>query len=158
MEFTHINQQGRAKMVDVSDKADTEREAIAYGEIYMKKETLDKINEGNIKKGNVLSVAQIGGIMGAKNTSQIIPMCHPIFISGCNMNFTMDFENSRINIIAETKTVGKTGVEMEALTAVTIAALTIYDMCKAVDKDMIIGEIKLLRKSGGKSGLYERMD
>ena len=158
MEFTHINQQGRAKMVDVSDKADTEREAIAYGEIYMKKETLDKIDGGNIKKGNVLSVAQIGGIMGAKNTSQIIPMCHPIFISGCNMNFTMDFENSRINIIAETKTVGKTGVEMEALTAVTIAALTIYDMCKAVDKDMIIGEIKLLRKSGGKSGLYERMD
>ena len=158
MNFTHINEEGRAKMVDVSEKVDTIREAVAVGVIYLEKETLHKIKVGSIKKGDVLSVAQIGGIMGAKSTSQIIPMCHPIFVSGCNMSFEMDFENCKINIKAETKTVGKTGVEMEALTAVTIAALSIYDMCKAIDKDMVIGEIKLLRKSGGKSGLYERAD
>jgi len=158
MEFTHINEEGRAKMVDVSHKADTVREAVAASAIYMKKETLDKIKEGTINKGNVLSVAQVGGIMGAKSTSQIIPMCHPVFISGCNISFVLDFENCKIDITAETKTVGKTGVEMEALTAVTVAALTIYDMCKAVDKDMVIRDVKLLRKSGGKSGLYERVD
>lgn len=158
MEFTHINEEGRAKMVDVSDKADTAREALAAGEIYMKKETLVKIKEGSIKKGNVLSVAQVGGIMGAKSTSQLIPMCHPIFLSGCNISFIMDYENCKIDIMAKANTVGKTGVEMEALAAVVVAALTIYDMCKAVDKDMVIGDIRLLRKSGGKSGLYERED
>ncbi|MEW9096485.1 MAG: cyclic pyranopterin monophosphate synthase MoaC [Clostridiaceae bacterium] len=156
MELTHINEEGRAKMVDVSEKSETKREAIAVGSIYMKKETLDRIKEGTIKKGDVLSVAQIGGIMGAKNTSSIIPMCHPIMITGCDISFSLDFDNSKVDIKAVVKNVCQTGVEMEALTAVNVAALTIYDMCKAIDKDMIISDIMLLRKSGGKSGLYER--
>lgn len=156
MDLTHINEQGRAKMVDVSEKEDTAREAIAVGSIYMKKETLERIKEGGIKKGDVLSVAQVGGIMGAKNTSNIIPMCHPINISGCNISFKLDFENSKIDIEASAKTVGKTGIEMEALTAVSIAALTIYDMCKAIDREMTISNIMLIKKSGGKSGLFQR--
>ncbi|WML33865.1 cyclic pyranopterin monophosphate synthase MoaC [Clostridium sp. OS1-26] len=156
MGLTHINEQGRAKMVDVSEKEDTAREAIAVGSIYMKKETLERIKEGGIKKGDVLSVAQVGGIMGAKNTSNIIPMCHPINISGCNISFKLDFENFKIDIEASAKTVGKTGIEMEALTAVSIAALTIYDMCKAIDREMTISNIMLIKKSGGKSGLFQR--
>lgn len=156
MELTHINEEGRAKMVDVSDKDNTIREAVASGSIYMKKETLERIREGSIKKGDVLSVAQVGGIMGAKNTPHIIPMCHPIMISGCDIKFMLDFENNKIDIKAEAKTVGKTGIEMEALTAVSVAALTIYDMCKAIDREMIIGNIMLVKKSGGKSGLFER--
>jgi cyclic pyranopterin monophosphate synthase len=156
MELTHINEEGRAKMVDVSKKEDTTREAVAMGSIFMEKETLERIQEGTIKKGDVLSVAQVGGIMAGKNTPHIIPMCHPIMISGCDINFKLDFKNSKIDITATTKTVGKTGVEMEALTAVTVAALTIYDMCKAIDKEMVIGNIMLMKKSGGKSGLFER--
>ena len=156
MEFTHLNKEGRARMVDVSDKDETHREAIARGSIFMKKETLEKIKGGAIKKGDVLSVAQVGGIMGAKNTPGIIPMCHPIMISGCDISFEMDFKKCKIDITATTKTVGQTGVEMEALTAVSIAALTIYDMCKAVDREMVISDIMLLKKSGGKSGLFER--
>lgn len=156
MELTHINQEGRAKMVDVSEKDETSREAVASGSIYMKKETLERIRDGSIKKGDVLSVAQVGGIMGAKSTPNIIPMCHPIMISGCDINFKLDFENNKVDITATTKTVGKTGVEMEALTAVSIAALTIYDMCKAIDREMIIGNITLIKKSGGKSGVFER--
>jgi cyclic pyranopterin monophosphate synthase len=156
MEFTHINEQGRAKMVDVSEKEDTVRTAVACGSIYMKAETLEKIRNGQIKKGEVLSVAQVGGIMGAKSTPSIIPMCHPIMISGCDISFSMDFEKNKIDIEAITRCTGKTGVEMEALTAVSIAALTIYDMCKAIDKGMIIRDIMLLKKSGGKSGVYER--
>lgn len=156
MDLTHINEQGRAKMVDVSEKEDTAREAIAVGSIYMKKETLERIKEGGIKKGDVLSVAQVGGIMGAKNTSNIIPMCHPINISGCNISFKLDFENLKIDIEVTAKTVGKTGIEMEALTAVSIAALTIYDMCKAIDREMTISNIMLVKKSGGKSGLFQR--
>jgi molybdenum cofactor biosynthesis protein MoaC len=156
MELTHINEEGRAKMVDVSEKVDTVREAVAIGYVSMKKETLEKIKEGTISKGDVLAVAQVGGIMGAKNTPQIIPMCHPIMISGCDINFKMDFENNRVEIVATTKTVGKTGIEMEALTAVTTAALTIYDMCKAIDREMIINNIMLVKKSGGKSGVFER--
>lgn len=156
MDLTHINEQGRAKMVDVSEKEDTSREAVAVGSIYMKKETLERIKEGGIKKGDVLSVAQVGGIMGAKNTSNIIPMCHPINISGCNISFKLDFENYKIDIEAAAKTVGKTGIEMEALTAVSIAALTIYDMCKAIDREMTISNIMLIKKSGGKSGLFQR--
>lgn len=156
MEFTHINEEGRARMVDVSEKDDTDREAVAYGSVYMKKETLYKINEGTIKKGDVLSVAQVGGIMGAKNTSHIIPMCHPIMISGCDISFKLDFEKCKVDIFSKVKNTGKTGVEMEALTAVTIAALTIYDMCKAIDREMIISDIMLIKKSGGKSGVFER--
>jgi cyclic pyranopterin phosphate synthase len=158
MELTHINQEGRAKMVDVSEKVDTVREAVAIGYVSMKRETLEKIKEGTISKGDVLAVAQVGGIMGAKNTPQIIPMCHPIMISGCDINFKMDFENNRVEIMATTKTVGKTGIEMEALTAVSTAALTIYDMCKAIDREMIINNIMLLKKSGGKSGIFERKE
>lgn len=156
MEFTHINEQGRAKMVDVSEKNDTQREAVAVGTIYMKKETLEKIKAGSIEKGDVLSVAQVGGIMGAKNTPYIIPMCHPINISGCDINFKLDFNNSKIDIESRAKTVGKTGIEMEALTAVSVAALTIYDMCKAIDREMFISNIMLMKKSGGKSGEFKR--
>ena len=156
MELTHINEEGRAKMVDVSEKNDTVREAVAIGYVSMKRETLERIKEGTISKGDVLAVAQVGGIMGAKSTPQIVPMCHPIMISGCNISFKMDFQNNRIEITATTKTVGKTGIEMEALTAVSTAALTIYDMCKAIDREMIINNIMLIRKSGGKSGVFER--
>ena len=158
MELTHINKEGRAKMVDVSEKLDTIREAIAIGAISMKRETLERIKQGTISKGDVLSVAQVGGIMGAKSTPNIIPMCHPIMISGCDISFHIDFENNKIDITATTKTVGKTGIEMEALTAVSVAALTIYDMCKAIDREMIISNVMLLKKSGGKSGIFERSE
>ena len=156
MELTHINEEGRAKMVDVSGKGDTVREAVAIGYVSMERETLERIKEGTISKGDVLAVAQVGGIMGAKSTPQIIPMCHPIMISGCDISFKIDFENNKIEITATTKTVGKTGIEMEALTAVSTAALTIYDMCKAIDREMVINNIMLVKKSGGKSGLFER--
>jgi len=150
--FTHINKQGRARMVDVSEKKKTDREAIACGSIYMKKSTLEKIDKGEIIKGDVLSVAQVGGIMGSKKTSDIIPMCHSIMMSGCDIPFQLDHDKSKVDIIATTKTIGETGIEMEALTAVSVAALTIYDMCKSVDKSMVISDIRLLRKIGGKSG------
>jgi cyclic pyranopterin phosphate synthase len=156
MELTHINEEGRAKMVDVSEKRDTVREAVAVGSIFMKRKTLQRIQDGSISKGDVLAVAQVGGIMGAKSTPQIIPMCHPIMISGCDISFKIDLENTKIEITATTKTVGKTGIEMEALTAVSVAALTIYDMCKAIDKEMVINNIMLVKKTGGKSGLFER--
>jgi len=154
MEFTHFNEKGRAHMVNVSEKDETKRVAIARGSIKMKKETVDLIKEGLIKKGDVLSVAQIGGIMGVKKTSDLIPMCHNIFITGSDINFNIGEEE--IEIEATVSTVGKTGVEMEALTAVTTAALTIYDMCKAVDKDMVIENVRLIKKTGGKSGEYIR--
>ena len=156
MELTHINEQGRAKMVDVSEKQDTLREAVAYCNVYMKEETLLKINEGTIKKGDVLSVAQVAGIMASKKTSDIIPMCHPIMISGCDISFSLNFEENRVEITSTVRNTGQTGVEMEALVAVTAAGLTIYDMCKAIDRKMIVSDVKLLKKSGGKSGLFER--
>ena len=156
MDFTHFNEEGRAHMVEVGDKDDTKRVAIAYGRIRMKKETIQMIKEGLIKKGDVLSVAQVGGIMGSKKTNELIPMCHNIFITGSDIRFNI--LKDVIEIESEVKTVGKTGVEMEALTAVSIAALTIYDMCKAVDKDMVIEGIKLMKKSGGKSGEYMRKE
>lgn len=154
MEFTHFNKDGNPHMVGVEDKKDTNRLAVASGKIHMKKATLDKIKEGAIKKGDVLSVAQIAGLMGAKKTSDLIPMCHNIFITGADIKFSyFDFG---IEIEAEVKSYGKTGVEMEALTAVSLVGLTIYDMCKSIDKDMIIDDIKLTYKSGGKSGTYTR--
>ncbi|SKC51648.1 cyclic pyranopterin monophosphate synthase MoaC [Maledivibacter halophilus] len=156
MEFTHFNESGKAKMVDVGKKDDTQRVAVAKGRIKMNSKTLKMITQGQMKKGDVLSVSQIAGIMGAKKTSDIIPMCHNIFITGADIKFEIDEENSAIQIESEIKTTGKTGVEMEALSAVSITALTIYDMCKAVDKDMIIEDIKLIKKSGGKSGEYIR--
>jgi len=156
MDFTHFNEDGRARMVEVGDKEDTKRVAKAYGRIRMNKETIQLIKDGLIKKGDVLSVAQVGGIMASKRTSDLIPMCHNIFITGSNIRFNI-LEDA-IEIESEVKTVGKTGVEMEALMAVSIAALTIYDMCKAVDRGMVIEEIKLMRKSGGKSGDFIRND
>lgn len=152
MEFTHFDENGKARMVDVSDKGETKRIAVARGKIFMKKETIAMVEEGRIGKGDVLAVAQVAGIMGSKRTSDLIPMCHPLMLTGCNLKFQIDKENSCILIEASVKTTGKTGVEMEALTAVSTAALTIYDMCKAVDKGMIIDGIHLVEKQGGKSG------
>lgn len=156
MKFTHFNESGKARMVDVGGKDETKRVAIARGTIYMSKETLIKVKEGYMKKGDVLAVAQVAGIMGAKKTSELIPMCHNIFIDGVDLSFKFDEEKSAIHIEAEAKTTGKTGVEMEALTAVSTAALTIYDMCKSIDKKMIIDNIRLVKKTGGKSGEYLR--
>lgn len=150
MDFTHFNEEGRAHMVQVGDKEDTKRTAIAYGRIRMKEETAKRIRDGLVKKGDVLSIAQVAGIMGAKKTSDLIPMCHNIFLTGADITFNLGDET--VEIQAKVETTGKTGVEMEALAAVGIAALTIYDMCKAIDKEMTIEEIKLLEKSGGKSG------
>lgn len=154
MELTHFNKEGHAKMVDVTDKEVTYREAVAEGVIYMNEQTIQAIADGNIKKGDVLSVAQVAGIMAAKKTSDIIPMCHPLMLTGVDISF--DVKKTEIAIKAIVKCKGETGVEMEALTAVSTAALTIYDMCKAVQKDMTIGDIKLLEKTGGKSGDYKR--
>lgn len=154
MKFTHFNEEGRAKMVEVTDKNETKRIAIAEGFIKMNKETLNRLKEGTIKKGDVLSVAQIGGIMGIKKTSELIPMCHNIFLTGADINFKV-VENG-VYIKSEVQTFGKTGVEIEALTGVSIAALTIYDMCKSVDKGMEIEYIRLLKKTGGKSGNFFR--
>ena len=153
-DFTHFNDQGRAKMVDVGDKEITCREAVAYGKVLVNEQTLSLIKSGGMKKGDVLTVAQVAGIMGAKKTSDIIPMTHPIVIDGINLELSINEEQSCIEIEAKVKCDGRTGVEMEALTAVSCAALTIYDMCKAVQKDMVISDIKLLKKSGGVHGDY----
>lgn len=153
-ELTHFNEAGRAHMVEVGDKDITMRTAIATGRIRMKTETIDRVRQGLIKKGDVLSVAQVAGIMGAKKTSDIIPMCHNIFLTGADIRFNI--QDEFIELEAEARTTGKTGVEMEALTAVSIACLTIYDMCKAMDKGMVIEDIKLMKKTGGKSGDYVR--
>lgn len=153
MDLTHFDEEGRARMVDVSDKAETARVAIAHGKILMKPETLERVRSGLIAKGDVLAVAQVAGIMAAKQTSQLIPMCHPLAITGAKLSF-MIVEPNEINIEAIVKVHGKTGIEMEALTAVSVAALTIYDMCKAIDKTMTIGDIYLVEKLGGKSGHY----
>ncbi len=154
MDLTHFNEAGRAHMVNVSEKEDTKRQAQAYARIRMEKSTLDRIKEGGIKKGDVLGVAQIAGIMAAKKTSDLIPMCHNIFLTGADIEFELG--EDLIHIKATVSTRGKTGVEMEALTAVNIAALTIYDMCKAIDKKMVIEETMLLTKIGGKSGEFKR--
>lgn len=156
--LTHLDESGRARMVDVGGKDDTERVAIAKGSIQLSPEIFERIEKGNIKKGDVLSVAQVAGIMGAKKTAENIPMCHNIFITGVDMDFEMDKEHSTIHIQSTVRTIGKTGVEMEALNAVSIAALTIYDMCKAIDKGMVITNIRLIKKTGGKSGTYIRRD
>lgn len=154
MALTHINDQGRAKMVDVSEKAVTHRIAVAAGNIQMQPETLALIQEGKMKKGDVLAVAQVAGIMAAKRTSDIIPMCHPLMLTGIDIHFDTDEKESAIHIRAAVKTTGQTGVEMEALQAVSAAALTIYDMCKAVDRGMRITDIRVVEKDGGKSGHF----
>ena len=154
--LTHFNEQGRARMVDVSDKQATRRTDTAYAKIVMKDETLALIREGKMKKGDVLAVAQVAGIMAAKKTSEIIPMCHPLPITKVDISFQALPEESALEAFATVSTTYLTGVEMEALTAVTAAALTVYDMCKAVDKGMEIRNVSLLEKTGGKSGDYRR--
>lgn len=155
-ELTHFNEEGRARMVDVSSKTETVRVAVARGEIRMKPETLALVKKGTLAKGDVLAVSQVAGIMGAKRTSDIIPMCHPLLLSGIDVSFKINDQESKIEIEATVKNTGQTGVEMEALTGVSIAALTIYDMCKAAEKSMVIGDICLVSKSGGKSGNFVR--
>ena len=154
--LTHIDEAVRAKMIDCGAKDETEREGVAEAIVRMQPATLERIKSGQIKKGDVLAVAQVAGVMGAKKTPDLIPMCHPIAITGVDFDFKIDDENSTITIQASVRTIGRTGVEMEALTAVTTAALTIYDMCKAIDKGMIIDGIALVKKSGGRSGVYMR--
>lgn len=153
--FTHFDGQGNAIMVDVSQKQDTERLAIASGTIKMSRECFGLVKSGGMKKGDVLGVARIAGIMGTKRTSELIPLCHILNLANVEIQFSFQEENSAIEAVCTAKTTGKTGVEMEALTGVSVALLTIYDMCKAVDKGMEIGEIHLLKKSGGKSGNWE---
>lgn len=154
--LTHFNEEGLSHMVDVAHKNETLRIARATGKIHGARETIKRIQNKDMAKGDVLSVAQIAGIMGAKQTSTLIPMCHNLNLHGVDLSFDVDVEAQDVLITAEVKTVGKTGVEMEALTAVSIAALTIYDMCKAIDKYMVIGDIKLIEKTGGKSGHFAR--
>ncbi len=155
-EFTHFDESGNAIMVDVTDKNDTVREAVAMGSIKLSKECYDKVKAGEMSKGDVLSVARIAGIMGAKKTSDLIPLCHILNITKVKIDFNTDDDNTTITVLCTAKTTGKTGVEMEALTGAGISLLTIYDMCKAIDKGMVISEIKLMKKTGGKSGTWER--
>lgn len=155
--LTHFNEQGRAVMVDVSDKAVTARTAVAETKVTMRPDTLARIREGSVAKGDVLAVAQVAGIQAAKRTSDWIPMCHPLPLTGVNVRFS-DNGRDTLYITAEVKTTGKTGVEMEALTAVSAVALTVYDMCKALQKDMEIGPTRLVSKTGGKSGDYNAED
>jgi cyclic pyranopterin phosphate synthase len=154
--LTHFNEQGRAQMVDVSHKEATKREATANALIRMKRETLEMILAGEMKKGDVLAVAQVAGVMAAKKTSDLIPMCHPLPISKVNITFRENLEEATLQVTATVATTYVTGVEMEALTAVTAAALTVYDMCKAVDKEMVITDVCLQEKKGGKSGDFFR--
>lgn len=154
--LSHFNEKGFARMVDVTDKPITNRIASATGKVILAKETFELVKNGKLKKGDVLAVAQVAGIMGAKRTSESIPMCHPIIITSVDIEFELDEVNNEITIISTVKCKGETGIEMEALNAVSIAALTIYDMCKAVQKDIVISEISLKTKSGGKNGDYER--
>jgi cyclic pyranopterin phosphate synthase len=154
--LTHINARGDAHMVDVGNKERTERVAVAEGFITMEPQTLELIVNGNNKKGDVLAVARIAGIMAAKRTSELVPLCHPLAISSVQVDLMPDSTRSRVHCLATVKTTGQTGVEMEALTAAQIALLTIYDMCKAVDRGMTMTDIRLLEKSGGKSGHWRR--
>ena len=154
-ELTHLDAKGRARMVDVSDKAETRRAATAKGAVLMRPETIALIREGSVKKGDVLTVARLAGIMGAKRTPDLIPLCHPLNLTSIEVELTLDEARSAVDITATAKLSGRTGVEMEAMTAVAVAALTVYDMCKAVDRGMRLTDILLTRKSGGKSGTYE---
>ena len=155
MELTHINEQGRARMVDVTEKAETTRTAVAEGRIRINRETAELIRTGGMAKGDVLAVAQVAGIMAAKRTSELIPLCHPLLLSHLSVDFTILEEECAVQATCTVKLSGKTGVEMEALTGVSVALLTIYDMCKAIDKGMELDEIHLVHKEGGKSGVYD---
>lgn len=154
MDFTHFDESGNARMVDVSEKDITHRIAVAEGVIKVSREVMDAIVGHKVKKGDVLTVAQVAGIMGTKKTSELIPMCHPLSLNNVIVTFDVDEENCEIKAICQAKTDGRTGVEMEALTGVSTTLLTIYDMCKAIDKRMVIGDIHLVEKSGGKSGEF----
>jgi cyclic pyranopterin phosphate synthase len=154
--FSHFDDEGKAKMIDVTGKERSVRKAIARGKVLMKKKTLNLIERGEIPKGDVFVVAKIAGIMGAKKTSEMIPMCHPLELTGIDIRFSKDAALGEITIEATVHTVGRTGVEMEAMTAVSVAALTIYDMCKSADKNIVLSDIKLITKHGGKSGLFIR--
>lgn len=156
MDFTHFNQEGRARMVNVGEKAPTRRTAEAGARIYVNQETFGLIRSGGVKKGDVLTVAQVAGIMGAKRTPDLIPMCHPILLSGVDLNLRLNEEKCAVDITARVSCEGRTGVEMEALTAAAAAALTVYDMCKAVQKDMVISDLRLLTKTGGVHGDFVR--
>ncbi|MBI2364670.1 MAG: cyclic pyranopterin monophosphate synthase MoaC [Deltaproteobacteria bacterium] len=156
--LSHLDDQGRARMVDVSDKDVTSRTAVARGTIYMRPETLELILEGKVEKGDVFSVARVAGIMAAKKTCELIPMCHPLNITSVEIELSPAQKPARVEIEATVRVDGKTGVEMEAMTAVSVAGLTVYDMCKAVDREMTIGEIRLVKKSGGKSGTFIRKE
>jgi cyclic pyranopterin phosphate synthase len=151
-ELTHMDESGLPRMVDVTGKPDTQREAVAKCRVRMKASTLDRLNKGKMPKGDVLAVARLAGIMAAKQTPHIIPLCHPVLIGDIKVEFGLDEDNSTVEITTVVKSIGKTGVEMEALTATAVAALTIYDMCKAVDRAIQIESMRLIRKSGGKSG------
>jgi cyclic pyranopterin phosphate synthase len=153
--LTHFDKQGKAAMVDVGAKPETERVAVARGRVTMKSETLALVKAGEMGKGDVLGVARLAGIMAAKRTAELIPLCHPLALSSVAVDLTLDEAASAVEIEAKVTLAGRTGVEMEALTAVAVAALTVYDMCKAVDRGMIISDIRLVHKSGGKSGTYE---
>ena len=155
-ELTHLDSQGRLKMVDVSEKSATWREARAEGVVIVSEATLQRISSGDIPKGNVFEAARLAGIMAAKKTWELIPLCHPLQLTGIEVDFFPDPENNRIRITSQVKTIDRTGVEMEALVAVAHAALTIYDMCKAIDRGMVIHEVRLVFKSGGGSGTFER--
>ena len=155
-DFTHFNDQGRAKMVDVGEKPVSVRTSVAAGRVLVNAETCALIRSGGMKKGDVLTVAQVAGVMGAKRTPELIPMCHPVLIDGIDLDLRLDEEHCAVEIRATVSCAGRTGVEMEAITAVSTAALTVYDMCKAVQKDMVISDIRLLRKSGGVHGDFER--
>ena len=157
-DFTHFNEQGRAKMVDVGEKPVTVRTAVAAGRVLVNENTFALIKSGGMKKGDVLTVAQVAGVMGAKRTPDLIPMCHPILIGGINLELSLDETRHSVEIRATVSCDGRTGVEMEALTAVSTAALTVYDMCKAVQKDMVLSDIRLVSKTGGVHGDYERKD
>jgi cyclic pyranopterin phosphate synthase len=156
--FSHLDEKGKARMVDVSGKDTTRREAVARGKVLMKPQTARAIEKQSIAKGDVLAVAKIAGVMAAKRTSDLIPLCHPLEITAVDVTFRTDARRGEIEIEAMVRTLGRTGVEMEALTAVSAAALTIYDMCKAVDRGMTLSDIQLILKRGGKSGTYRRKD
>ena len=158
MEFSHLDEKNRPQMVDVSGKASSLREAVAGGRVVMRPDTVEAIESGGILKGNVYATAKIAGIMAAKQTSGIIPMCHPLELTGIDVDFSSDPGKGEITITARVKTLGRTGVEMEALTAVSVAALTIYDMCKSADREIRLSDIRLLQKSGGKSGTFVRKE
>ena len=156
MDFTHFNDQGRAKMVDVGEKAPTRRTATAAARVLVNENTFALIRSGGMKKGDVLGVARVAGIMAAKRAWELIPLCHPLMLEHCTLDFTLDRERSALEAECTVKVSGRTGVEMEALTGVSAALLTVYDMCKAMDRSMVLGEIRLVHQEGGKSGTFHR--